>query len=239
MRHVKMFGSVVAATLILAGATASAQGNFNRTTYLTISTPVELPGSTLPAGTYTFRLSDSNSDRHMVQVLDKDAAKLHATILAIPAKRMHVSDDTVVTFHEQPAEATPAVRFWYYPGETVGQEFAYPKAQATRIAAVTGEPVLAIDSDPSMTASVMRIDRSASAATAAADAQASAQAGAPPPADAQAPAQPQTARPEMPPAGTSGERRLPQTASNLPLVGLIGLLALGGAVAVRAARVRG
>jgi hypothetical protein len=226
MRHVKMFGSVVCVTMLLAGSAASAQSNFNRTTYLTFSTPVELPGITLPAGTYTFRLSDSNSDRHIVQVLDKDAAKLHTTILAIPAKRLHVSDDTVVTFHEQPAEATPAVRFWYYPGDNIGQEFAYPKAQASRIAAVTGEPVLAIDSDASMTASVTRVEGDARAETEAADTGASAQVETSP------------TRPEMQPAGTSGERRLPQTASNLPLVGIFGLLALGGALAARAARVR-
>jgi LPXTG-motif cell wall-anchored protein len=36
------------------------------------------------------------------------------------------------------------------------------------------------------------------------------------------------------PVGTSGS--LPKTASELPLVGLIGLLALVGAVAMRAAR---
>ena len=226
MRHVKMFGSVVCVTMLLAGSAASAQSNFNRTTYLTFSTPVELPGITLPAGTYTFRLSDSNSDRHIVQVLDKDAAKLHTTILAIPAKRLHVSDDTVVTFHEQPAEATPAVRFWYYPGDNIGQEFAYPKAQASRIAAVTGEPVLAIDSDASMTASVTRVEGDTRAETEAAVTSASAQ------------VEPTPTRPKMQPAGTSGERRLPQTASNLPLVGIFGLLALGGALAARAARVR-
>jgi len=118
------------------------------------------------------------------------------------------------------------VRFWYYPGDDVGQEFAYPKAQASRIAAVTGESVLAIDSDASMTASVTRVEGDARAETEAADTQASAQVGTP-------------TRSDVPSVETSGERRLPQTASNLPLVGLFGLLALGGALAARAARVRG
>ena len=36
--------------------------------------------------------------------------------------------------------------------------------------------------------------------------------------------------------GTSGHRHLPKTASELPMVGLIGLFALGGALALRAAR---
>jgi len=211
MRHVKSLWSVVCATMLVAGSVASAQ-NFNRTTHLTFSTPVELPGITLPAGTYTFRLSDSMSDRHIVQVLDKDGAKLHTTILAIPAKRLHVTDETVVTFHEVPAEATPAVRYWYYPGDEIGQEFAYPKAQAMRIAAASGNPVLSSGSDASMSAQVTRVE----------------------PAAAGRPAPPET------PAQleASGRQRLPQTASNLPLLGLMGLLVLGGAIATRAIRAR-
>lgn len=216
MRQVKTIWSVACATLLLAGNLASAQ-TFNRTTYLTFNTPVELPGVTLPAGTYTFRLSDSMSDRHIVQVLDKDGAKLHTTILAIPAKRLTVTEETVVTFHELPAEMTPAVRFWYYPGDDIGQEFAYPKEQAMRLAAASRAPVLSVESD-----TITRVEPDATTAV---------------------PAQPEPEvdtplQPDMQPTGTSGRRRLPQTASNLPLAGLIGLLALGGAIVTRAVRSR-
>ncbi len=220
MRHVKTLWSVACVTILLAAAAASAQSNFNRTTHLTFSTPVELPGVTLPAGTYTFRLSDSTSDRHVVQVLDKDGAKLHTTILAMPAKRLHVDEETVVTFHELPAEATPAVRYWYYPGDDIGQEFAYPKDQALRLAAASGEAVLAVDSEQ-----VTRVEPDAAAEPSAdTAAQETAQADA------------RLRQDDTRATGTSGTRRLPQTASNLPLVGLLGLLALGGAIAVRAAR---
>lgn len=218
MRHVKALWGVACVTMLLAAAAASAQSNFNRTTYLTFNTPVELPGVTLAAGTYTFRLSDSSSDRHVVQVLDQDGAKLHTTILAMPAKRLHADEETVVTFHELPAEATPAVRYWYYPGDEIGQEFAYPKDQALRLAAASGEPVLAVDSNE-----VTRVEPDA---------------GAEPSADtaAQQTASAEARQDAAGPVGTSGARRLPQTASNLPVVGLLGLLALGGAIAVRAAR---
>lgn len=233
MRHVKMLWSVACVTMLLAAA-ASAQSNFNRTTYLTFSTPVELPGVTLPAGTYTFRLSDSTSDRHVVQVLDKDSEKLHTTIMALPAKRLHVNDDTVVTFHELPAEATPAVRYWYYPGDDTGQEFAYPKDQALRLASASGEPVLAIDAEePSMTAQVTRVEPDAADQP---SADAAAQEGARQPAtDASAEADTRD-QDDAQATGTAGTRRLPQTASSLPLAGLLGLLALGGALVARAVR---
>lgn len=216
MSHVKTLWGVVGVTLLTAAA-GSAQ-NLNRTTYLTFSTPVELPGVTLPAGTYTFRLSNSTSDRHVVQVLDKDSTTLHTTILAMPAKRLHADEETVVTFHELPAEATPAVRYWYYPGDDIGQEFAYPKDQAMRLAAASGEPVLAVDADePSSTSQVTRVEPDAAA-------------------QQSPPAPDPPARAGGDERATSGTERLPQTASSLPLVGLLGLLALAGAAAVRLAR---
>ncbi len=223
MRHVKTLWSAACVTILLSGGVATAQSNFNRTTYLTFSTPVELPGVTLPAGTYTFRLSDSTSDRHVVQVLDRNGAKLHTTILAMPAKRLHVDENTVVTFHELPAEATPAVRYWYYPGDDIGQEFAYPKDQALRLAAASGEAVLAVDAEQ-----VTRVEP---------DAVAEPSADTTPQETAQADTQPRQGDMRATAAtATSGTRRLPQTASSLPLVGLLGLLALGGVIAVRAAR---
>jgi hypothetical protein len=45
--------------------------NTQEITYLTFSNSVEMPGVTLPAGTYTFRLADTPS-RNVVQVLDRD-----------------------------------------------------------------------------------------------------------------------------------------------------------------------
>ncbi len=44
-------------------------------------------------------------------------------------------------FKETREGATPAVQFWYFPGEKIGKEFIYPKDQAERIAARTGTQV--------------------------------------------------------------------------------------------------
>ena len=61
--------------------------------------------------------------------------------LFVPAERPEVTGDTVVTFRETSAASTPAVQFWYYPGEKIGKEFIYPKDQALRIAQRTGATV--------------------------------------------------------------------------------------------------
>ena len=136
------------AALLLGASLAAAQDlDTNHTTIITFSAPVALPGVTLPAGSYMFKLADSQANRNIVQVFDKDRTKIFATILAISAQRNRPADDTVITFKEAPASAAPAVQYWFYPGETIGQEFAYPKKQAQEIANAAHTSVLAVDMD--------------------------------------------------------------------------------------------
>ncbi|HEU4939038.1 MAG TPA: hypothetical protein VFT39_21470 [Vicinamibacterales bacterium] len=136
------------AALLLGATLATAQApDTNNMTIVTFSAPVSLPGVTLPAGSYLFKLADSQVNRNIVQVFDKDRSKILATILAIPAERLQPADETVITFGESPANTAPAIRFWYYPGDKRGQEFAYPKKQAQEIANAAHESVLAIDTE--------------------------------------------------------------------------------------------
>jgi len=136
------------AALVLGATLATAQApDTNNTTIVTFSAPVSLPGVTLPAGSYIFKLADSQVNRNIVQVFDKDRSKMFATILAIPAERDKPADETVITFAESPANMAPAIRYWYYPGDKRGQEFAYPKKQAQDIANAAHTSVLAIDSE--------------------------------------------------------------------------------------------
>ena len=142
----KIMGTLAA--LLLGATLATAQApDTNNMTIVTFSAPVSLPGVTLPAGSYMFKLADSQVNRNIVQVFDKDRSKILATILAIPAERLQPADETVITFGESPANTAPAIRFWYYPGDKRGQEFAYPKKQAQEIANAAHESVLAIDTE--------------------------------------------------------------------------------------------
>src|SRR5947207_8214146 len=121
---------------------------WNRKTTITFSGPVEIPGvhlagwGVLPAGTYVFKIMDSQSDRHIVQIFSKDEKTVYATILAIPNYRLQATDKTVVTFRERPAGQPEALRAWFYPGRNWGEEFVYPKAKAMELAKTTNTPVL-------------------------------------------------------------------------------------------------
>ena len=119
------------------------ESNTNDLTYMTFNTQVELPGVTLEPGTYTFRLADTPS-RNVVQVLRKDSPKPIGQWTFIPAERAKPADDTIVMFKEAGGTA-PAVQYWFFPGEKTGKEFVYPKNQAQRIAARTGQTVRSDD----------------------------------------------------------------------------------------------
>jgi hypothetical protein len=117
---------------------------------VTFAAPVEIPGGgaqRLPAGTYVFRLMDSLYNRHIVQILDADESHIYATILAIPNERLRATNETVITFGERPAGEPQAIKAWFYPGDTIGQEFVYPRQRAVELARVTNQPILAMPNE--------------------------------------------------------------------------------------------
>jgi hypothetical protein len=126
---------------------ASAQSGSSQRTILTFSQPVEVPGHVLPAGTYTFRLLDSMSDRHIVRISNEDGTRHIGLVMAIPNYRLEATDKTVITFNEVAAGAPNAIRAWFYPGRTIGQEFVYPKRRALELAVAARVPVPAIDDE--------------------------------------------------------------------------------------------
>jgi hypothetical protein len=142
------------AALLVAFTIGVAAQDFNpqEKTFMTFSGPVEMPGVTLQAGTYVFRLADTPS-RNVVQVLSQNEKDVLGQWLFVPAERPQVTGDTVVTFKETREGTTPAVQYWYYPGEKIGKEFIYPKDQALKIAQRTGAIVKTDDGDVSATAS--------------------------------------------------------------------------------------
>jgi len=145
MRFVKALCCAAAVSIAIApGARAD---EWNKKTILTFSGPVQIPGATLPAGSYVFKLADIAGNRHVVQVFDKDEKKIYTTLLAVPNQRAEPADKPIILFSERATGSPQAVKVWYYPGESIGNEFVYPKTQAMRIAKETHSRVLATNDD--------------------------------------------------------------------------------------------
>jgi len=148
MHPFKALISLFAVTLLGATVLPSAQADtWNKKTVVTFSQAVEVPGKILPAGTYTFQLLDSQSDRHIVQIFNADGSQLIATILAINNYRLQSTGDTVMKFSERPGDSPEALRAWFYPGDNFGQEFVYPKPRAIVLAQTAKVIVPAVAAD--------------------------------------------------------------------------------------------
>jgi hypothetical protein len=139
-------GTVALAALLASPAGAQdTQAESTKLTQITFSGPIEVPGVTLPAGTYTFLTPDPGD--HIVQIFDKDRSKIYATIITLPNDRLTAADQTVVMFGERPTGIPQAIKVWFYPGNPVGEEFIYPEAEALRLADAYHTTVLASDSE--------------------------------------------------------------------------------------------
>jgi hypothetical protein len=101
--------------------------SWDKKTVVTFSDGVEIPGQVLPAGTYVFKLAGTFSDRHIVQIWNGGETQILATILAIPNYRLDPAGRTVFEFDERPGDSPMALHSWFYPGDSTGQEFVYPR----------------------------------------------------------------------------------------------------------------
>ena len=114
---------------------------WDKMTIVTVNEPIIAGNKVLDPGTYVWKLLDSPSDRHVVQIFDKDQRHLEETILAIPNYRLQPTGNTQFAFWETPAGVPKAVRAWFYPGDNFGQEFAYPKKLVAQLASAAPVPV--------------------------------------------------------------------------------------------------
>jgi len=268
MRPIRTLGCVLAfASLVAIGARADEN---DRLTYLTFSGPVQLPGVTLAAGTYTFKLADLSGSRHVVHVFSKeDSPKLITTLMTIPNERLEPVKDTFIMFQERPAGSPQAMKAWFYPGRSIGEEFIYPKQQAMDIARANNTSVLSSEGDTvgrvsssgnfeqdsttttstssSTTAaseSTTTTTTESSTTTAPAPVAAAPAVEAPAPvaeAEVVTPAPAPVVRKEAAPVGTAGQvaRSLPRTSSPLALFELISAFSIAGGMGLRQLRKRG
>ncbi len=191
---------------------------WDKMTVVNITEPVIAGNKVLNPGTYVWKLLDSQSNRHIVQIFDKDQKHLEETILAIPNERLRPTGDTRFTFWETPAGVPKAVRAWFYPGDNFGQEFAYPKKFVAQLASAVPVPVPASYHEPEPV-----VQPAPTAETAPPTVEPSEASVAAPQPEPAAPVYEAPAVQQAAPAPTS----LPHTASATPIVGLLGLAALG------------
>ena len=256
--------STLAAILLIAATATHAAGQgttFDKRTIFTFSRAVQVPGATLPAGKYVFRVANPASP-NILTVLDATERHVLGQFFFISSRDRTIGQQNradgkpVLEFYETEAGTPPAIRVFYYPTDVAGREFIYPKEQAARIAAVAHRQILATDTDVTKGGKPKVLAVEAAETTGDSSVTTTAEfafpAGVPriPSQDDSVEPQPvgtsgtDAAQPtdSAQPAGTTGPPEssslpaaLPETASLSPLIAFVGTLALAGGIALRRA----
>lgn len=121
--------AVVGGVLMVSSVGAS---DARHTTYLTFSGPFQLPGVTLPAGTYIFERVDATMDAGVIHVLSRNRSAVYAMMRTYHVQRS--ADGSRLVFWETRPGTAPAVRAWYPGGGRSGHQFIYSGAQARPLA---------------------------------------------------------------------------------------------------------
>jgi len=119
---------VAAAGLILGIGAASVGANVlaNRRTVLTFSAAVALPGTELPAGSYTFQLADPDASSDVIEVLNRDRTRVLFMGLTQRVPRpANLPANRTITFGESRRGEAAPIAAWYPPFDGMGYQFIY------------------------------------------------------------------------------------------------------------------
>ena len=207
---------------------------WDKKTILTVNQPIQVRDKLLQPGKYVFKLLDSSSDRHIVQIFNGDQSHIIDTVLAIPNYRLEPTGDSQFAFWETPPGNAKALRAWFYPGDNFGQEFPYPKhliqleaSVTTAPTAPTSEPAAAVPYQPETPVTQPAEPQSMTQEPQKQETKPEELAQATPPPTTQTPPPAPDAAPPPPSAERAAPEDLPKTASPYPMIGLSGLFSLG------------
>src|SRR5262245_29703682 len=123
----RLFHIVCGAVMLGLVATASiGAATPRRTTPLTFTKAVHVPGATLAAGSYTFELANPESSADVVRIMGTDRSHLYWSGFTRRVERpAGMKPNQLITFGEAPANAPPPIAAWYFENERIGRQFIY------------------------------------------------------------------------------------------------------------------
>lgn len=221
------------ATLVASIAIPTGASTIDKKTTFTFNHPVTLPGVTLPAGTYVFRLADPDTGS-AIEITDARGRESYAIVLAKPVARMTDDNKGAALRFMNSAAGPTAVDAWWSEGDKMGYQLIYPKHQQEALL-TQGTPT-----QPEIALAANNMPAPRGPRQEGQLAQAQTPAPAPRPAAAQDPAPrpaPAARTPEQP-SDSAARETLPRTAGFLPfaLIGAVGAIAAGAWMSLRSAK---
>jgi hypothetical protein len=106
---------------------AALMADAHKTTYLTFSRSVSLPGAALASGTYTFQIANPDTKADIVRVTSRDGLVVYFTGFTRALERPRgMSRDDRVSLGESAAGVPPPILAWWPQNESTGRQFVYP-----------------------------------------------------------------------------------------------------------------
>lgn len=215
---------IVGCVALLAFAGQVAATPISEASYLTVEQPLDVGGTVLQPGVYVIKVVPSDSNRNFLQVTSEDGKSIIATVLSVPHALPATEEmvDTKYVFYPATSSEPRALRTWYAPDSTSegGHDIVYPERRAMELASVAKAPVVAFKGEsPGTSVSEARLETVTPERTIAEYVD-------------RAPVQ--TASQET--SARNDEQEMPRTAGSTPLLALLGLASLGGALAFRGIR---
>src|SRR5215472_12273815 len=100
MRQLVSRVALPCAVLLCAAGPAMLGDENDKKTDITIANPIEVPGAVLQPGTYMFKLVNSSSNRHIVEISSEDGKQVFAVVFTAAARRIERTGKPVMTFYE-------------------------------------------------------------------------------------------------------------------------------------------
>ena len=216
-----------------------------RDVYFTFSQPVMVPNQTLPAGKYLFRVTGQG--RNIVEIYSGDKSRMIQRAMVVHAARSDSPERAEIRLIEGASNAPVAVGTWWYPSQRQGWEFIYPRDQALKLAKTARQPILTtaenVPAEKIDSSDLVRVepsgsqaDYSASENPQPAQVRGTAQVGEVAAADANAnqvaAAMSNQSRPASSTTARAERTALPRTASSVPMIALVSVLAFAAALAL-------
>jgi len=133
MKIVRGIVFALCAALLCAALVPGARADqWDKKVIVTFSMAVAVPGHVLPAGTYVFKLVNGIAVEHVVQIWNEDETELLATTLTVPIIRTYEPARSTFEFDDRAGKSPVAIKAWFYPADTTGEEFVYSRTSDSR-----------------------------------------------------------------------------------------------------------
>jgi hypothetical protein len=111
---------------------------------IVITEAMQIPQATLQPGSYSLSIEERLKDRAVVRVSSLNS-KQQFLVLAVNSRKLASDKSKGIILFNAADDKLQILRGWVCPSCAQGLEFVYPKLDALKITAETGQAVLAVD----------------------------------------------------------------------------------------------